>query len=109
VPERPQLVLVAERPAIGKTTVARRLTALLARPGVPLAGFVTEELRERSRRVGFAVETFDGAGGVQWGIGMSLFDAAVTIRERAEDARWRGRSTGSCAQLLCSRVAATSA
>jgi hypothetical protein len=29
VPERPQLVLVAERPAIGKTTVARRPTALL--------------------------------------------------------------------------------
>jgi hypothetical protein len=38
-----------------------------ARGGVPLAGFVTEELRERSRRVGFAVETFDGARGVHMG------------------------------------------
>jgi nucleoside-triphosphatase len=60
-------VLVAERPAIGTTTVARRLTALLREAGVQLAGFVTEELRERSRRVGFAVETFDGARGVRMG------------------------------------------
>jgi nucleoside-triphosphatase len=28
--------------------------------GVPLAGFTTEELREGRRRLGFAVETFDG-------------------------------------------------
>ena len=28
--------------------------------GIPLAGFTTEELREGRRRVGFAVETFDG-------------------------------------------------
>jgi nucleoside-triphosphatase len=49
------------RPAVGKTTVARRLAALLDDAGVPLAGFVTGELREGRRRVGFAIETFDGA------------------------------------------------
>jgi nucleoside-triphosphatase len=32
--------------------------------GVPLAGFVTEELRERGRRLGFAIKTFDDAHAV---------------------------------------------
>jgi nucleoside-triphosphatase len=60
VPKRPLRVLVEGRPAVGKTTVALRLAALLREAGVPLAGFVTEEQRERGRRVGFAIETFDG-------------------------------------------------
>jgi nucleoside-triphosphatase len=70
VPERPLLVLVEGRPAVGKTTVARRLAALLREAGVPLAGFVTEELRERGRRVGFAIETFEGAHGVLAHVGL---------------------------------------
>jgi nucleoside-triphosphatase len=57
-------VLLEGRPAVGKTTVARRLAALLDDAGVPLAGFVTGELREGRRRVGFAIETFDGASAV---------------------------------------------
>jgi nucleoside-triphosphatase len=48
------------RPGVGKTTVAVRLAELLRERGVALRGFVTEELREGRRRVGFAVETFDG-------------------------------------------------
>jgi nucleoside-triphosphatase len=64
VPQRPLRVLLEGRPAVGKTTVARRLAELLREAGVPLAGFVTEELRERARRVGFAIETFDGAHAV---------------------------------------------
>jgi nucleoside-triphosphatase len=40
--------------------VARRLADLLRDAGVTLAGFTTEEQREGRRRVGFAVETFDG-------------------------------------------------
>jgi nucleoside-triphosphatase len=64
VPERPLRVLLEGRPAIGKTTVARRLAELLSEAGVPIAGFVTEELREHGRRVGFAVETLDGARAV---------------------------------------------
>src|SRR5919108_4800470 len=64
MPERPLRVLVEVRPAVGKTTVARRLAALLQEAVVPLAGFVTEELRERGRRVGFALETFEGARAV---------------------------------------------
>jgi nucleoside-triphosphatase len=64
VPKRPLRILVEGRPAAGKTTVARRLAELLHSSGVPLAGFVTEELREGRRRVGFTVETFDGRRGV---------------------------------------------
>jgi nucleoside-triphosphatase len=71
VPERPLLVLVEGRPAIGKTTAVRRLAALLRQAGAPLAGFVTEELRERGRRVGFAVETFEGAHAVLAHVGLS--------------------------------------
>jgi nucleoside-triphosphatase len=38
----------------------RQLAALLRESGTPLEGFTTEELRESGRRVGFAVESFDG-------------------------------------------------
>ncbi len=53
-------VLVEGRPGSGKSTVAARLADLLAERGVEVRGFVTRELRERGRRVGFAVETIDG-------------------------------------------------
>ena len=64
MPDHPLRLLIEGRPAIGKTTVARRLTARLRKAGVPVAGFVTEELRELGRRVGFAVETLDGTRAV---------------------------------------------
>jgi nucleoside-triphosphatase len=64
------IVLIEGRPAVGKTTVARRLGALLREAGVPLAGFVTQELREGGLRVGFAIETFDGAHGVLAHVGL---------------------------------------
>ncbi|MGH3118558.1 MAG: NTPase [Gaiellales bacterium] len=64
MPERPARILLEGRPAVGKTTVARRLAALLREAGVPLAGFITEEIRDGGRRVGFALETFDGAQAV---------------------------------------------
>lgn len=53
-------VLVEGRPGSGKTTVARRLVRALTGDDVPVGGFTTEELREGSRRVGFAVEAVDG-------------------------------------------------
>jgi nucleoside-triphosphatase len=53
------LVLIEARPGAGKTTALQRLARLLREQGVMLAGFVTTEIRERGRRVGFSIETFD--------------------------------------------------
>jgi nucleoside-triphosphatase len=53
-------LLIEGRPGAGKTTAVLRLAERLRRAGLPLAGFVTEELRERGRRVGFTVESLDG-------------------------------------------------
>jgi nucleoside-triphosphatase len=41
-----------------------RLADLLREAGVPLSGFLTRELRERGRRVGFEIETFGGERGL---------------------------------------------
>ena len=38
-------LLLAGRPGISKTTVARRLLTLLQEAGVPVGGFTTAELR----------------------------------------------------------------
>lgn len=53
-------ILLEGRPGSGKTTVAARLADLLRDRGVPLRGFLTHELREGGRRVGFEIETLDG-------------------------------------------------
>jgi nucleoside-triphosphatase len=56
-------LLLEGRPAAGKTTVAERLAGLLGEGGVSVSGFITTEIRERGRRVGFSIETFDGKRG----------------------------------------------
>jgi nucleoside-triphosphatase len=55
---------VEGRPGAGKTTVARRLATLLRDRDVPAFGFVTEEIREEGRRVGFRLRTLAGAEGI---------------------------------------------
>lgn len=50
-------VLVTGRPGIGKTTLAEKVAAHF---GGVAGGFFTREIRERGRRVGFALETLDG-------------------------------------------------
>ncbi|HSI81794.1 MAG TPA: NTPase [Solirubrobacterales bacterium] len=57
------VTLIEARPGAGKTTATRRLAELLADRGAALAGFVTEEIRERGKRLGFAIVTFDGGRG----------------------------------------------
>jgi nucleoside-triphosphatase len=64
VPAGPARVLIEARPGAGKTTAVIRLSELLREAGVPLSGFVTRELREARRRVGFEIETFGGKRGV---------------------------------------------
>ena len=56
----PARVLITARPGAGKTTLFRRLADLLREEGTPVAGFTTEEMREKGRRVGFAIESLDG-------------------------------------------------
>ena len=57
-------LLLAGRPGVGKTTVVRRLAELLRARGAVLAGFTTEEIRVRRRRVGFSVESLAGDQGI---------------------------------------------
>jgi nucleoside-triphosphatase len=57
-------VLLEARPGAGKTTAAVRLAERLRGAGVPLAGFLTEEIRQGRARVGFRIETFSGERGV---------------------------------------------
>jgi nucleoside-triphosphatase len=57
-------VLVEARPGAGKTTAVIRLADRLRAAGLPLAGFFTEEVRERGVRVGFRIETFEGDRGL---------------------------------------------
>lgn len=62
--KRPLRLLLEGRPGIGKTTVARRLLALLRDAGIPLGGFVTDEIRRGGHREGFAVQAVAGQRGV---------------------------------------------
>ncbi|MFC5144932.1 nucleoside-triphosphatase [Streptomyces aureoversilis] len=54
----PTRILLEGRPGVGKTTAVRRLASLL-HTRTPV-GFTTEEIREGTARVGFALETLDG-------------------------------------------------
>ncbi|MGW1373101.1 NTPase [Streptomyces sp. NPDC002446] len=53
----PTRILLEGRPGVGKTTVVRRLAALLLPRRV--VGFITEEIRQGGTRTGFALETLD--------------------------------------------------
>lgn len=64
MPAGPARLLIEARPGAGKTTAMSRLAELLREAGVPLSGFLTGELRESGRRVGFEIETFDGQRGL---------------------------------------------
>ena len=51
-------LLLTGIPGVGKTTVLRKVAERLS--GVELGGFLTDEIRVEGKRVGFAIETFDG-------------------------------------------------
>jgi nucleoside-triphosphatase len=57
-------ILLYARPGAGKSTVARRLTDRLREDGIPVTGFITEEIRESGRRLGFSIERLGGKRGV---------------------------------------------
>lgn len=57
-------ILLEGRPGAGKSTIARRLADGLSQDGIPVSGFLTEEIRENGRRLGFSLERFGGERGV---------------------------------------------
>lgn len=56
----PLRILVGGPPKVGKTVAMQRLVALLAEQEVTVSGFLTHEVRERGRRVGFVVRDLAG-------------------------------------------------
>ena len=53
-------ILLRGRPGVGKTTVVVRLAERLRAGGVPVAGFLTREVRRGAARTGFLVEDLRG-------------------------------------------------
>jgi nucleoside-triphosphatase len=56
----PPRILLRGRPGVGKTTVMTRLAERLRAAGVPVAGFLTREVRRGAARTGFLVEDLRG-------------------------------------------------
>jgi nucleoside-triphosphatase len=63
------VLLLTGPPGIGKTTAMRRIAAALA--GRKIGGFTTEEIREKGQRVGFGLESIDGAKAVLAHVGIA--------------------------------------
>ena len=59
---RAQALLLTGVPGIGKTTILKEVAAALS--GRRICGFVTGEIRQAGRRVGFELSTFTGHKGV---------------------------------------------
>ncbi len=57
-------ILLQGPPKVGKTTVVERLVQLLRAGDARIGGFLTRELREHDRRVGFVIRDVDGAEAV---------------------------------------------
>jgi len=59
-------LLITGRPRVGKTTLVKNtikeVTSL--KPSVNIRGFITNEIRMNSKRIGFNLETFDGQTGI---------------------------------------------
>src|SRR4030042_2123649 len=56
----PNNILISGKPGSGKTTLVVRLVEKLSREGFKAGGFVTEEIRECSHRVGFEIRDLGG-------------------------------------------------
>jgi nucleoside-triphosphatase len=68
IPAMKRKLLLTGAPGVGKTTLI--CCALDSAPSQAASGFITRELRQEGRRVGFAVETLAGASSVLAHIGI---------------------------------------
>ncbi len=100
-PLRPLRFLLEGPPKVGKTVAIRCLVELLREHGATVSGFVTDEIRERDRRVGFVVRDMAGPKAVlahqdfQSGVRVGRFGVDVSAFERvALPALRRARETG---------------
>jgi nucleoside-triphosphatase len=81
-------ILLQGPPKVGKTTVVARLVDLFREGDIPIEGFLTKELRERGRRVGFAVRDVNGAEAIiahqdyATGVRVSRYGVDVAAFER---------------------------
>ena len=101
LPLQPLRFLLEGPPKVGKTVAMRRLVELLREHGAAVSGFVTDEIRERDRRVGFVVRDVAGPEAVlahqdfQTGVHVSRFGVNVPAFERvALPALRRAQETG---------------
>lgn len=84
----PARLLVQGPPKIGKTVVMHRLVGLLHEHDVLVRGFLTHEVREQGRRVGFVVRDVTGPEAVmahqdfQTGVQVGRFGVDVAAFER---------------------------
>ncbi len=101
LPLQPLRFLLEGPPKVGKTVAMRRLVELLREHGAAVSGFVTDEIRERDRRVGFVVRDVAGPEAVlahqdfQTGVQVGRFGVDVPAFERvALPALRRAQETG---------------
>jgi len=57
-------IVITGKPAIGKTTLIKKLNEYLKKKGVKTKGFYTEEIREFGERMGFKIRSLDGKEGI---------------------------------------------
>ncbi|GFO21549.1 nucleoside-triphosphatase thep1 [Plakobranchus ocellatus] len=57
------IILITGIPGVGKTTVMSKIHQDLLKQSITCSGFITEEVRNNGRRIGFDVVTFSGQRG----------------------------------------------
>jgi len=57
---KPLRIYITGEPGVGKTTLLLKIVNELSRKGINVSGFYCPEVRERGKRVGFKIKSFDG-------------------------------------------------
>jgi len=57
---KPLRIYITGEPGVGKTTLLLKIVNELSRKDIHVSGFYCPEVRERGKRVGFKIKSFDG-------------------------------------------------